>query len=239
MRALLKKLLLSYSSDSSGSERDVDEQPAYEKLQIMTGRFYRHANKFFFYGSSLIGLALLLLLIFMLHHQDSSLSDLSVHDNEHTNVVLNQLENINSQLQQLANNPVNSKQVQAALLNITQDIAVVKAATLKDQIDLKNVSQQVISMHTDVNSQMEEMRNTLANNISKHYLDSHLLPFQVLSVDVISGQPFVSINYAHHITPLMVGDSLAGWQITAADYASGVVEFKNAKDQYIQISLAS
>ena len=74
-------------------------------------------------------------------------------------------------------------------------------------------------------------------NGSKAYLDAKTLPFQVISIDVMAEQPLVSIDYDHRRMPLSRGDTLAGWQITEADYASSTVEFKNNQDQYVKVSL--
>ena len=54
---------------------------------------------------------------------------------------------------------------------------------------------------------------------------------------MLAEQPFISVDYAHHITPLTMGDSLAGWIMTTADYEKGCVEFKNAKNQYVKVLL--
>ena len=57
----------------------------------------------------------------------------------------------------------------------------------------------------------------------------------MVSVDRIAGLPYVSVDYAKHISPLAVGDQLAGWRVMAAYFDAGVAEFVNDKDQYVKV----
>ncbi len=85
---------------------------------------------------------------------------------------------------------------------------------------------------------MLDLKKSVSSSLgNKEYLDSSLLPFQVISIDVIGGEPYISINYADHISPLGVGDLLVGWRVTSADSDQGIAVFVNEKNQFIRISL--
>lgn len=185
-----------------------------------------------------LGLFLLTIIIFLIHHQTNTVSYWAANENKQARAILSQLSDMDTQLQQLSSHSQNSKAFKEMLLKLGGGISEMKKSVndLAKARDMQRVSSQITSMRNDVDTQMLELKEVVANN-SKAYLDSKVLPFQVISIDVMSQQPFVSINYDYHLTPLTVGDSLAGWQITAADYASAQVEFKNEHDQYVKVSL--
>lgn len=235
MQALIRKLLRKNSEPKQ--DHEADEQNYFFQIQSMFAHFRVKAKKMISSFGVGFGFLLLLMITILLHRQDSHVSDLSIDENQHTKTILNQLTDINTQLQQLASAPQNSTQFQAALLNVTSDVSMIKKTTFLEQNDIKKISSQIAAMKNDVDSQMQDLKDTMVNNSTKHYLNPNVLPFQVISIDVISEQSFVSIDYTHHMTPLTVGDSIAGWQITAADYDSEQVEFRNDRDQYVKVSL--
>jgi len=55
--------------------------------------------------------------------------------------------------------------------------------------------------------------------------------------DVISSQPFITVDYENHQTALQVGDSLVIWKIMTADYQDRTVKFQNDKGQFVKITL--
>ncbi len=189
---------------------------------------------------AVIGFLLLLIILFAVHQQSNDVTNLTLSQNKQTLTILNQLSDINNQLQQLTSSPQNSQSFKIALTSISNDLSSIQKSVneLAKTSDVQKVSSQLASMQNDVDAQMLDLKKAVASsNDSKQYLDAKVLPFHVISIDVISQQPFVSIDYASHITPLAVGDTVAGWKIAAADYDAAQVEFKNAHDQYVKISL--
>lgn|GEM_PF-2454123 len=187
------------------------------------------------------GLIMLLIAILLLiNHQDSAVSTLALNENKRTSVVMRELNDINNQLQTLSSSPQNSEDFKTAISTINTDLADIhkSISEVAKAADVQRVSSQISSMKDDVDSQMLDLKRAVANSQdAKQYLDPKVLPFHVISIDVISQQPFVSINYASHVTPFAVGDAVAGWQITAADYDAAQVVFKNDRDQYVKVSL--
>jgi chaperonin cofactor prefoldin len=185
-----------------------------------------------------LGLILLIVIIFLIHHVTSSVSSFAVDEKSQTQTIVAQLSDVNKQLQTLSSSSQDTNEFREALAKVSKDVSVIgkTVGNLAKASDVREVSSEISSMHSDVDEQMLDLKRVVANS-SKGYLDPKVLPFHVISLDVISEQPFVSIDYDHHLTPLTIGDSMAGWQITSADYSSGEVEFKNDHNQYVKVLL--
>jgi hypothetical protein len=182
----------------------------------------------------------MLFLSIILAHKGTSTNDLVSLQNKRSETILRELNDINSVLHDVASNPLNTKQQQMALQSLEKDvISVQKSMTdVAKSADIQKVSNQIALVKDDIDSQMSDLKKTVSSSMgSKQYLDASALPFHVLSVDVIAGQPFVSIEYANHVSPLAVGDLLVGWRVVSADYDSGISEFMNEKNQYVKVSL--
>lgn len=185
-----------------------------------------------------LGLVLLIVIIFLIRHLTNSVSSLAIDESSQTRTIVAQLSDVNVQLQKLVTSSQDTKTFKNALANLAEDVSAIEknVNNLAKASDVQAVSSEISSMHNDVDGQMLDLKRMVANS-SKDYLDPKVLPFHVISLDVISQQPFVSIDYDHHLTPLTIGDSMAGWQITSADYSSGQVEFKNDHNQYVKVLL--
>lgn len=153
-----------------------------------------------------------------------------------TQSVSAQLNTVQRALNQLSYHNQNPENFNKTLSHINNNLS-----SLEKSVDQSAKSSDInkITAQTEVIKQnIDELKKLVAeNDDGKEYLDAKALPFKVISVDVISEQPFVSINYQHHITPLGIGDTIAGWQIVSADYDMGEAEFKNSKDQYVKVNL--
>ncbi len=102
--------------------------------------------------------------------------------------------------------------------------------------NMEDLQGNLSSMKDDMDIQMSDLKKAVNSNPNmKQYLDAKELPFKVISIDVLDQQPFASVNDDDHISPMAVGDALAGWQLEKADYATATAEFKNAKDQYVKV----
>jgi hypothetical protein len=99
-------------------------------------------------------------------------------------------------------------------------------------------SSELQKIASEIKTQLDNLEKSMSTSShAKQYLDVKALPFQVLSIDVISQQAFVSVDYAHQITALQTGDSLAGWKVIRADYSAVEVEFENNQGQYVKVSV--
>ncbi len=183
-----------------------------------------------------LGLILLAILILSIEHQTATVSNYAFDQNKRTSIILNEITDLKDQVKSLSVNSKYADKYKAITAGL--DFLQHSIPELAKSSDIQKMSNQLASMKDDVDSQMFDLKKAVANSSDvKQYVNAKVLPFHVISIDVISQQPFVSIEYATHITPLAVGDTVAGWQITSADYDAAQVEFKNDHDQYVKVSL--
>lgn len=101
-----------------------------------------------------------------------------------------------------------------------------------------NIADEIQSASQTLASQLAGMQGQLSNiqqlNQPGSYIDSSNLPFTVQFIDNVSGQSVVTVNYNNLLTPVSVGESLAGWTLISADYASQYAVFQNSKDQLVK-----
>lgn len=101
-----------------------------------------------------------------------------------------------------------------------------------------NFSQQLTNFSTSVGSQFAGVKDQLnvIQQLSQpgNYIDPSNLPFSVQNIDSVSGQPVVTVSYNKLLTPISVGESLAGWTLISADYASQCAVFQNSKAQLVK-----
>ncbi len=176
-------------------------------------------------------------LLFLENHRETSMNALQA---KHDTTILRELKNINTALQVVENNPNNTKQQQDILQGLEKNILNVQKsmADFAKTRDIENIALEISSAKDEIGTQLHDIKKTISENSnSKEYLDASTLPFHIISVDVISGQPYVSVQYANHVSPLSIGDELAGWRVISADYESTVSEFVNDKNQHIKVSL--
>jgi len=155
--------------------------------------------------------------------------------NHQSQVVVRQLGTIQDQLQQVAKNLPDSPAFKTDLSRLAAQAADVNHA-MKQAATHADVVQITLQL-TNIQSEITAIQKILASNPTKHYLDAKLLPFQVISVDVIADQPFVSVSYGDLREPLGIEDSLAGWKLVSADFTRLEAEFENAKGELIKVSV--
>ncbi len=182
----------------------------------------------------LIAVLLMVLSIFLgsLIYQSEKLSLLSAHQQSQSDAVLNDLQVINNQIQELSQHSNNSTD----LTKIKNEIENIQSELLTKN-DVIKISSQMADFRNDMDTQMNSLEKNIAGGTNKIYLDEKVLPFKVLSIDVISGQAFITVDYQHHQTALQIGECLVNWKIMSADYQDQSVEFQNNKSQFVKVVL--
>jgi hypothetical protein len=159
--------------------------------------------------------------------------------NKKSDAVMRELNEISAQVHAVSKN-THTKEQNKAFDIIEKNIAVVQQsiAEVAKSSDVQKVSNQITSIKDDVDIQMNDIKKTMAEGMgNKQYLDSSSLPFSIIAIDIVSSEPYVSVDYSGHITPLGISDTLASWRLVAADFDGRSAEFVNEKNQYIKISL--
>ncbi len=187
-----------------------------------------------------LGFLVLFIFIGMIGYKNMKMTDLASLQNKRSAFIVNELNDIHSILHDIESNPFNSRQQQMTLQSLEQDIVVAQKSMLNlaKTSDIQKVSSQISSVKDDIDSQMGEMKKAIAEGVgSKQFLDASALPFHVISVDIIAGESYVSVEYDNHIFPLAIGDLLTGWRVISADYEADCAEFANEKSQYVKVDL--
>ena len=175
-------------------------------------------------GLSGLSLLSLMVLYAALHHDTSHMTSMANLQNNRTQTILKELNDMHSEFQQLENNPQSSANLKAALSDMNNHLDKIQTG--------------LTSMQSDMDNKITDLQQAVNNNPNtRAYIDAKNLPFQVIAIDVIAQQPFVSVNYDHHVSPLGIGDSLSGWNLMSADYDQSTAVFKNDRDQYVQVAL--
>ena len=188
---------------------------------------------------SILGIILPIIMVALIASHNKN--TVTASQNKRNEAILRQLNEINAVIHDVENNPRNTKQQQIVLQALEKDVSFVQKS-LKDvakSTDIHKVSDQIASIKDDVDSQLSDLKKSISTNHSNsQYLTTNDLPFHVLSVDVIAGQPYVSVDYASHIAPIGVGDLLAGWRVITVDYDTETAEFIKENDQHVKITLS-
>ncbi len=154
-------------------------------------------------------------------------------------------ESINDQLGSIA---AQISSMQNSLTNNPSDVKVIKKTLSSVIYQIKNmisesdegISDQIQNSAQTLASQLDGMKGQLTNiqQLSQPggYIDPSNLPFTVQFIDNVSGQAVVTVSYNNLLTPVSVGESLAGWTLVNADYASQYAVFQNSKDQLVKAS---
>jgi hypothetical protein len=183
--------------------------------------------------NSLVLTAMIMSILFIIENHSTGTQ------NKKTDVVMRELNEISAQVHAVSKNP-NIKEQNKEFYVIEKNIAVVQQsiADVAKSSDVQKVSNQITSVKDDVDSQMNDIKKSVAEGMgNKQYLDESSLPFNIISVDVVSSEPYVSVNYSDHVTPLGISDTLANWRLVAADFDGRSAEFVNEKNQYVKVNL--
>lgn len=200
----------------------------YRKLKELSAAY----KKYLLWIIPLFFTGFLVIFLLSLTYSNQQLARLLMQGNDQrTTLVRDQISDIRAQLDKLSTVAQNAPEAKA-LANLSDELQSVEKSMA---IVAKSTELQKIA--TDIDDRFSHLENTVASNSQvKSYLDKKALPFQVISIDVMAEQPFVSVNYAHHTLPLGIGDSLAGWKVVHADYGAVDAEFVNDQGQTVKVS---
>lgn len=155
-------------------------------------------------------------------------------------VILHKLNDINATVHTLESNPATTIQQKAALQSLQDDVISIKNSindTAKT-IDIQKISEQLASVKNDLDANITDLKKSVSQGMgNKEYVDASALPFHVVSIDIIAGQPYVSVDYGTHILPLTIGDLLTDWRVAYVDYDTGIAEFINEKGQHVKVDI--
>lgn len=187
-------------------------------------------------------IALMLLFVTLLvgitlyRQHKKSFEDLQYHRSE---MILQKVNAIQSEIEYLSRN-ANQNQQLRSLERIEKDMGNAQHSLidLAKTSDIQKVYSQLESIKEVINIKMTDIKHWVSTEKEhKHYLPPSHLPFHLTAIDMIGGEPYVTVDDDNHTFPMSIGDTLTGWRLIAADFESGFAEFMNANKQYVKITL--
>lgn len=191
-------------------------------------------------GGSLLFFAGSLLVSYCVYHHTKH-NQFLLQQNQQSTRMLQELNTIQSQLEAVADQ-THSRQEESALTAMNTELATLRqlASSTAKTADIEKVSNDIASIKQSVETHAEDLQNALtANGFGQAELPASALPFKVVSVDILAGLPYVSVDYAHHTAPIAIGESLAGWRLMAVDDDIGAAEWMNDKNQHVKLFISS
>jgi hypothetical protein len=180
-----------------------------------------------------------IIIFFIISYPHASNSKMIVKSNSNIQI-LNQLNEMDLKLEKILQDPGHSKTDEQTVKLIQQDIKLIQRSLVEiaKTSDIQQVSKQIKTIQEDIGNQINDLKKTIkSSSENNEVLDPSVLPFHVVSIDIISGQSYISVDYANHILPVAVGDLLGGWRVSNADYDANIAEFINEKNQVVKINL--
>ena len=157
-----------------------------------------------------------------------------------------QLTNVQAQLADIVTLVSNSqdtadmKAIKTALSGLSEQVGSIKT-------EEQNRYNAIMAQYTALTQQLiANQKETNKNFTNLEAIDQHKkcypaskLPFTVRSIDLINGRVVVSVFYDTMVTPLEKNFTLAGWQLSNANYTTQVATFVDAKGICAQSNLNS
>ena len=119
-------------------------------------------------------------------YKNTNVTDLVSLQNKRNETILRELNDINSILHDVENNPFNNKQQQMALQSLEKDIASTQKsmANIAKSSDIQNISKQITLVKDDIDYQISDLKKAVSGSSgSKEFLTTSALPFHVISTD--------------------------------------------------------
>lgn len=238
--SLLKQFFLKVKKSFSTSEGEADLQtleqgnrPTFPLFSDAMHRLFAEPyRKYLLWGIPLLVMGVFMIVLISLFHRDEQLARAVIQlENKRTAQLRDQMSDVRAQLEKLSS-ATNSQELKPVFNQLNSEIEGVEKdlTAVAKSAELEKVS-------NSIDSHFDELEKVLATtDDAKQYVDAKALPFTVVSVDVIAQQPFVSVEYDHRVMPVGVGESVAGWKLTSADYDITAVEFKNAQGKYVKVT---
>lgn len=143
--------------------------------------------------------------------------------------VLNQFGNLDSHINQIAQ--------QAPQFNILNTYFLSLEHTLGDL----GIRLDSLATHQDVQNlaaQWQALPKNSAQSLEQAPSSTPLLPFTVLTVDVMNEQPFLVVEYDHRIVPLSRNDAIAEWHLIDVAYDTQEITWLNPQGKKIAMKFS-
>lgn len=146
--------------------------------------------------------------------------------------VMNQFGNLDSHINQIAQQTPQFNTLNRYFLSLEHTIGDMgtRLASLATHQDLQSLAAQWQALP----------KNTVPSEQAPSSTPSPapLLPFTVVTLDVINEQPFLVVEFDHRIVPLSRNDAIAGWRLEDAEYDTQRITWRSPQGKKITMPLA-
>lgn len=182
---------------------------------------------------------LLVSTIFIYYKQSFFYNNSEILQEKRNELIVLKLNDIRDAIFTIKNNPIITKKagIDIQLEKNISDIQKSFTEVTKTS-DILKISGQITAMNDKLDLQLGEVKNVITQQVAgkKEYLNIDILPFKIISIDVVGDQRYIIVNYLNQILPLTYGDTLGSWRVNQVDYNLQTAEFENEKKQYIRVN---
>jgi hypothetical protein len=184
----------------------------------------------------MITVSLLFGLMCDVKHEINSMKQLSQLSIAHEADILTALNDLSMKIEKLSADQVQIAELKAQVSHIEHTMMTEQSlSTLAKASELQKVTAQLTQlMHAPLSP---AGHRASVHSLRKKSAGPAPLPFQVLSVDSISGQKYASVQYHQDTLPLRLNDQLAGWTAVRLDSLTGIAVWENAQRRRITTAM--
>ncbi len=191
-------------------------------------------------------MAVIIVITLILHHQTTVTA---LEQKKEEQLIVSQTQHLSSELSDIS---VKISDVQKQLQSgDNQDIEEVKKTLLSLSSQVKTIaddSNTIIEKAIEVNTtKLQQQLGSIQTQLVEikdhknkiNIVDPDQLGFKVVDIFNMDHEDIVSIHYGAHTVPLIEGETIAGWSLVSASFATQRAEFMNEKNQHVIINLNS
>ena len=162
------------------------------------------------------------LIISQTEQLSSELSDISV-----------KISDVQKQLQSGDNQDI--QEVQKTLLALSEQVKTI--ADNSNTIIEKAIEVNTYKLQQQLGSIQTQLVEIKDHKDKLNIVDANQLGFQVVDIFNMDHKDIVSVHYGAHTVPIIEGESIAGWSLSSASFATQRADFVNEKNQHVIINL--
>ncbi len=167
-------------------------------------------------------------LAFFVKHETTQIKLISHVSIEREAEILSTLNDLQSQINSIKADHEQIKAVKETVTRLERTAATEQSLSgLAKTTQLQRISDQLQQLQKSYSSKKTNFLRKKHAHPSKPVKAS--LPFSIKSLDMMAGQPFVSVEYQQNTLPLRINDSLADWKVIKIDITMGVTLLENMK----------
>jgi hypothetical protein len=167
-------------------------------------------------------------LAFFVKHETTQIKFILHVSTEREAEILSTLNDLQSQINSIKTDLEQIREIKETVIRLEHTVATEHSVSgLAKAAQLQRISDQLQQLEKRQVSKKSAFLRKNHAHASKSAKSS--LPFIIKSLDMMAGQPFISVEYQQNTIPLRTNESLADWKALKIDVTTGVVIWENLK----------